>query len=336
MGENQENGTTAGSPAPRRLVRAADEADRLLSLEPEVRNFETLAEGECWVVSQSIMAPIFVSAPQTVSVQLTDQPQSVEFALDPSATQTAMVLQPPNGTVKLHFQEPDRQLAFWRLVMGAKRIRNTLAFISEIPIPLRHVILTKSLMFRFNHDQDIQRYHPETGSAIQDPSRLEPWYGHVERSFAAASELLSQLPMDSPVNRAISLAGGAVWADDPEDGFLSAWRAVEVVAKLDYSNRDETQSHVGSEATGADTGPWSDAKKVRESLSHRISGVDLNLVNRLIDLRGRIAHDTVNAELYKGLYEQRWVGFNMACQTVRSYLQDRGFAVPDRGPRLNT
>lgn len=317
-----------------RVVQVANEAEEQLNREEEIRNFDQLREGDCWVVSRSIMGPVYVGAPMTTTVQLSDKPQSVEFNIDAKTTPVAQVLQPPNGTVKFRFLEVDPHLAFWKLMMAAKRLRNTLAFIAEVAIPLRHVVLSKSLMWRFNHDIELQRYHPEVGTAIHDPKRLEDWYGHIGLSFNETTQLLSQLTPDSPLARAVSLVGGAVWADDPEDGFLSAWRAVDVVAKLDYS---ELRESVGEPSTESETEevPWSDSKKIRESLVRRVPGIDLGQVGRFNELRGRIAHDTVTADLYRGLYEQRWVAFDIASRSVRSCLQDQKITVPERSPPLH-
>jgi hypothetical protein len=328
--------TVGGESTPsRKVVRVADEADRILNEEKEVRDFRQLPKGERWIVSRSIMGPVYVGAPITQTVQLSDKPQSVDFEIDARTAAIAQVLQPPNGTIKYHFQEDDPHLAFWRLMMTTKRLRNSLAFVAEIPIPLRHVVLSSDLMWRFNHDQDLQRYHPEIGSAIHDAKQLEEWYQHIDQSFSATTSLLSQLPPDSPLGRALALAGGAVWADDPEDGFLSAWRAVDVIAKIDYSDLRRPTEPAPDDTFDKADASWSDSKKIRESLSRRVPGIDVALVSQFNELRGRIAHDTVTAELYRGLYEQRWTAFDIASRAVRSRLQEQGLAVPTRSPPLH-
>lgn len=320
-------------PAPR-PVSILEDADRKLSEEPEVRDFAKLVEGDCWIVSRTIMGPIYIGAPQTQTVQLTDKPQSVKFTVDARTTPIARVLQPPNGTIKFHFQESDASLAFWKLNMGAKRIRNYLAFLAEIPIPLRHLILSKLLMYPFSHDQDLTRYHPEIRAAIQDPSRIGPWFKHVETAIAATSGLLARLPPDSPMGRAVSLAGGAVWADDPEDGFLSAWRAVDVVAKLDFAKSALPSNRHQVVTPAASPSGWTEAKKIRESLTRRVPGIDSNLISDFNKLRGKIAHDTVSAEDYRHLYQVRWAAFNIASDSVRSRLEDDGVGLPERGNPL--
>jgi len=317
-----------------RVVSVADEAEELLNREPEIRQFDQLPEGDCWVLSQSIMGPIYIGAPQSTTVQLSDKPQTVDFKLDARATPIAQVLQPPNGTVKYHFHERDRDLAFWKLNLGAKRIRNCLAYLAEIPIPLRHVILSKTLMFRFDQTLDLLRYHPEAMAAIADPARLKPWFDHLEGAFTLTTSLLSRLPLDSALGRAVSLAGGAIWAEDPEDSFLSAWRCVDVIAKLDYSELNDSALPSAAVLAEGDERDWSDSKKIRESLSRRVPGLDPKLIGKLNELRGNVAHDTVTAQTYRDLLELRWTAFNIASDSVRSRLKQDRFDLPERSKSL--
>jgi hypothetical protein len=311
-----------------------EEADRVLGGEPEVRNFQQAQDGDCWVVSRSIMGPIYIGAPQTKTVQLSDKPQTVEFNVDARTPPIAHILQPPNGTVKYHFHEADRALSVWKLYLGAKRIRNCVAFLAEIPIPFRYVFLSKTLKYPFNDTQDLLRYHPETRVAIQNPALLKPWFDHVGESFALAADLLHRLSLDSALGRAVSLAGGAIWTDDPEDSFLSAWRSVDVIAKLDYSEISNRGDPAADASITEDERDWSDSRKIREALSRRVPGLDPRLVGKLNELRGKVAHDTVTATAYRQLLELRWTAFDIASDCVRSRLTEDGFGFPVRSKSL--
>lgn len=317
---------------PARPPSPLEQADHALDAVPLLRDISKIPPNRCWVVCHSMLAPIYLSSPVTQTVTLTDKPQVITFPISPETTPIARVLQPPNGTVTYGFEEEDERRQIHGMFLGAKRVRNCLAFLAEVPVPIRYAFASQRILWRESYNVEmIMRYHPEI-RALSDEATRE-WFAHLEKAFPRAEELLSRIPPMSPLGRAVSLVGDAIWSSDIEEAFLYAWRAVDVVAKEDFSRvrRLEGEAKAVALARYRALAPdevlpeehWrgpSVSTRIRVTVSERVQGVADERVREFNKLRGAVAHDTVDVDQFRRVLDCRWEAIHIARKVVESAI----------------
>ncbi len=318
--------------APSGPVDPRDSAERAILDHRLFRDRESLAAGDCYVIAHSIMQPIYLSAPVTQTVQLTDRPQSITFQISHEATPPVREIRPPNGIVVYRFEEPDRQRMIYAMWLGAKRIRNCLSFLSGVPVPIRHAFVAKDLLMWETYDvEHIERYHPLP--IHENEATARQWFDRLEASYPKAERLLRDLPPMSPRGRAVSLVGDSIWTWDMEESFLYAWRAIDVVAKLDYDGarrqpvgplREAALAPYGPSAGETDAsdcgGRVSISKKIRVTVATRAPDFPQEKTRRYNTLRGTVAHDTVDVDQLREIASARWEAQALARHIVISAI----------------
>ena len=91
--------------------------------------------------------------------------------------------------------------------------------------------------------------------APESDEQRHAWDGMFQATYERTAKLLERIPPDSPLGRAVSLVGEAIWTVDPEERFFYAWRAVEVVANFDLSEARRRLQN-GDEAYAVDIYDW--------------------------------------------------------------------------------
>ena len=309
-----------------------EQADLALDAVPLLKDISKIPPNQCWVVCRSMLAPIYVSSPVTQTVTLTDKPQVISFPISPETTPIAQVLQPPNGTVIYGFEEEDERRQIHGMFLGAKRVRNCLAFLAEVPVPIRYAFASQRILWRESYNVEmVMRYHPEIRAPSDEGGR--EWFAHLEKAFGRAEDLLRRIPPMSPLGRAVSLVGDAIWSSDVEESFLYAWRAVDVVAKEDFSavRRLEGEARALSLAKYQALGPdevvpeehWrgpSVSTRIRVTVADRVQGVADERVREFNRLRGAVAHDTVDVDQFRRVLDCRWEAVHIARKVVESAI----------------
>jgi len=306
--------------------------ERLADLEidktPQVREQPSLPAGEGWVVCCTIMGPVGISVPLTQKVTLGDKPQVIETLISPETAPIAKVFQPPNGIVTYRFVEADERRAVHNMFLGVKRVRNCLAFLVGVPIPVRYAFASKTTLWRGTYPiDDPMRYHPE----VRPDSGIDPdqWNAWVRAAFSKAEDVLRRIHPMEPLGRAISLAGDAVWNMDPEEAFLFAWKAVDVIARLDYkAARALGPTAVAAYAALTRPAPGHEGCKpdvsvstmIRVSLAKRLPDLGDARIVELNRLRGTVAHDTLDVHQFGDVIQARWEAIHIARSIVRGTI----------------
>jgi len=297
-----------------------------------VRGHESLPEGECYVVAHSIMRPVYLSAPITQTFNLTDQPQTFTARLSPETAPPVREIRPPNGLVLYRFNEPDRSRVPYAMWLGAKRIRNYLSFLAGVPVPIRYAFVARNLLWQEHDDvEQILRYHPRPVHEREDIARQ--WNDRIRGTFPKAEQLLQALGTMTPLGRAVSLVGDSIWEWDMEESFMYAWRAIDVVAKIDYGsarNLPEGPEKIAAlapylptegESDAADSGGRvSISKKIQVTVARRAPEFPPKKTRRYNTLRGTVAHDTVDVDQLREISEARWEAQSLARRVVISAL----------------
>ena len=321
-----------GPPRPKTVE---EQAHGVLDAVPQLQNIEALGD-ECWVFACTAMHPVFLGVPKTHTVTLTDKPQSVTIPISANDP-IGRILNPPNGTVAYRFTESDERRAIHGLFLGAKRVRNCLAFLTGVPIPLVYAIASRRFLWRSDYRiDDPMRYHPEVSNLDSD---TEPqWHDILRSAYVRAEQLLRDINPMAPLGRAISLVGDSLWTVDHEESFLYAWRAIDLVAKLDYraakSLAGEARAAAMAEYASVRSpsappideccrGPG-DLPKILVTLGRRVGKVDSNRIRELHGLRGAIAHDTVDVDQFKRVLDGRPEAIQLAIQVVRFAIDSSG------------
>lgn len=148
---------------------------------------------------------------------------------------------PPQGTFEKRFTEPNRTVLVDRLLSTAERVRNYLAFCAKMPLSSVGVVSGPSFLAPVRMDCPPERYAPP-GPPESDEQRAA-WDEMFRTTYDRTDRLLNEIPPDSPLGRAVSLVGEAIWTVDPEERFFYAWRALEVVANFDLSEARRRLQH---------------------------------------------------------------------------------------------
>ncbi len=333
-----------GKVRPAERTSPRDDADDFLNAEESVRNFERIGSEEAWVVARATMFPLYVTAPKTVTTQLTDKPQTVTLQIGGPDERIAQICQPPNGIIRYQFQVEDSDEArVFLTYMAARAVRNYLAYVLEIPVPMRLVLMARGMMIRENFDIDLMRYHrPEDET---NPEGKAAFYADIQAAYPRTEQLLKRVDPTSPIGRAISSVGRAVWNEDDEDAFLAAWRGIDIVSKLDFKHAMEAVGHGVHElqapyreaeqrmAAVGHPGRVSDLSKVQVTLGRRLGDVPPSRISELNELRGIIAHDVLDATRFRTIRSDKWNLIALARRAVESALKDPFGTSPPEVPR---
>lgn len=231
--------------------------------------------------------------------------------IENKAQGTLVTYAPPNETFEKRFSEPDRTVLVDRLLSAAERVRNYLAFCAKMPLSSVGVITGPSFLAPIRMECPPERYAPP-GPPESEEQRTT-WDGMFHATYERTDRLLKEIPPESPLGRAISLVGEAIWTVDPEERFFYAWRALEVVANFDLSEA-RRRLHSGDEAyatgylrrgiprlLGSSELRLDALLKVQASMETRKPDLSSDKVADYYELRNAIAHGDVSAEQHAAI-----------------------------------
>ena len=213
---------------------------------------------------------------------------------------------PPNGTFEKRFSESNREILVDRLLSTAERVRNYLAFCARKPLSSVGVISGPGIIAPLRMECPPERYAPP-GPPETEVQKTE-WDHMFHATYERTDKLLREVRPDSPMGRAISLVGEAIWTVDPEERFFYAWRALEVVANFDLSQaRRSLQSGDETNATGylrrgisrlleGNVLRLDALLKIQASMEKRMPDFSPEKIQIYYNLRNGIAHGDVSAE----------------------------------------
>ena len=210
---------------------------------------------------------------------------------------------PPNAVFDLRFTETDLLTGVDRMFSTTERVRNYIAFVSLMVVPIAVVYSSKSFFTGMRYEAPTDGYAPQRMPATnKEVESVTRGYGD---SFDNARKLLLGIPPESPLGRAVSLIGEAICTRDTEERFFYAWRALEVLGNFDLSHARKQATEGDRDAArpyierGVDTllnaQPVKvDAlAKVAVSVRTRDPSVSEVKIDEFYELRNAIAHGDV-------------------------------------------
>ncbi|MDG6913352.1 MAG: hypothetical protein JRN35_09780 [Nitrososphaerota archaeon] len=203
----------------------------------------------------------------------------------------------------------------WSSLYLARRVRNYLAAVAGVLIPFCHVVSCRDLVFAGKTETGRYPYCPM--DIWLKESRLAGWQRRLEQTPLITERLLNGYSMGSPEDRALMLLGEAKWIlpSDPENAFLSLWRALEVVGRVDFRCAQENyakgnralaapylENHAGDLLNGRLT-RVSNRTKVLVSVRARCPGTSEEFLKEMSELRGALSHDSTSVKHYQRVSE---------------------------------
>lgn len=271
------------------------EAKVIFELE-QVRNHETLPPDEMWIAAFTTL-------------------EERDLHRLASAGRGVVHVAPKNSLIVSLTKVTTHESIVWSNLVLARRVRNYLAGVADVQIPFCYVEVTKEFFFPQASDVDSYAYYPmDVGLKM---ARLDGWESRLENTPVIAQKLLNCFPMGTPEDKAIRLLGDAVWTrgGDLEGAFVSLWRALEVVAAIDFDRaRREHAKGNGSLSLAYFSRHASDflkekpvrvsgLTKVLLSVMSRCPKVEEALLKEMYDLRNTIAHDATSMDQYRRVNE---------------------------------
>ena len=243
-------------------------------------------------------------------------------------------LAPRNSLVESCTKVTTHESIIWSNLVLARRVRNYLAGVADVQIPFCYVVVTKEFFFPKAFDVGSYAYYPMVVGLKKE--LLDGWEIRLENTPVIAQKLLNRFPMGTPEDKAIRLLGESVWARsaDLEEAFVLLWRAIEVVAAIDFDRaRREYAKGDGSLSLAYFNRHASDflkekpvrlsgLTKVLLSTKSRYPKAEEPLLKELHDLRNTIAHDATSMDQYRRLNETFGYLNVIARSVVRSVLPD--------------
>lgn len=290
------------------------EADRIIYADADVRAAQSLPEDVCVVVAQTLIVPL-------VHMSSTGEPIG-----EPSI--------PPAVTIKVMLREPRRELQLHRCFLDAERIRDYLAYVTGVAVPLRFVVAGKTLLFPSEFNFNAHAYLPT--EVLVGIKNYDEWARGFLPSMTKAARLLKGLEAGTPLDRAIDLVGRAVTTSDRESSFLYCWRAIETVSAMDLEvARDRAKAgdvragdpYVGLQLNqylkGEEEIQLSIAQRCFVTLESRVPGFDIKKGREWYKLRGKVAHAGLTAEDYRDVLSAIPEVYRLARACVTSKLAER-------------
>ena len=239
---------------------------------------------------------------------------------------------PPQGTFEKRFAETDRTVLVDRLLLTAERVRNYLAFCAKMPLSSVGVVSGPSFLAPVRMDCPPERYAPP-GPPESDEQRAA-WDGMFRATYDRTDRLLNEIPPDSPLGRAVSLVGEAIWTADPEERFFYAWRALEVVANFDLSEARRRLQH-GDETyavgylrrgvpslLGSNELRLNGLLRVQASMETRKPDLSPEKIAGYYDLRNAVAHGNVSVEQHAMITEATGEITSLALDVVNRWSDE--------------
>jgi hypothetical protein len=292
----------------------------------EQRRDQDAAPNKCRVIIRTALAPL--SFQKVGEVERFADGRVVENKV-PGALVT---YEPPQGAFGKRFTEPDRTVLVDRLLSTAERVRNYLAFCARMPLSSAGVVSGSGFLAPVRMECPPERYAPP-GPPESDEQR-HAWDGMFQATYERTAKLLERIPPDSPLGRAVSLVGEAIWTVDPEERFFYAWRAVEVVANFDLSevrrrlqNGDEAYA-VGYLRRGVPRLLVSNELrldallKVQASMAVRKPDLAPETVVVYYELRNAVAHGDVSAEQHAAITKASGEITSLALDVVNRWTDE--------------
>jgi len=243
---------------------------------------------------------------------------------------------PPNETFVRRFSEPDGMLRLDRLHTTAQRVRSYLAFCAGFPVPVVAIVASKDFLRAVRLECDPDRYPLARARGLPSDSEMAAWTTALEQAYLRGQSLLNHFPPDEPKGRAISLVGAAIWAEEPEERFFYAWRALEVIATYDLAA--VRRNVLAGDLTRASL--YFDRKavplvseqnvvidpleKVAVSVQSRVPETRMETIERYYALRNAIAHGTVSPEEHLEVLKASVPITALALQTANSCIEENG------------
>jgi hypothetical protein len=234
---------------------------------------------------------------------------------------------PPQAIIreKVRIQEFPGMASLFR---GAERVRDYVAYATEVAVPLSYVVANRECLFPQVFGSNSIPYYPL--HLIAQPDKFEGWVAALRGSLIRAIALLRDAGDATAVGKAIALWGETRWATDVEDAFHYGWRALDVMAKGDFASA-RTSNLAGDSAPLSRylaelAEPLSEGKSVRigefvkilDTINRRAPGPSRERVRRWNELRGVIAHDFPTGSQSKEILDALPEVLSVARQVVES------------------
>lgn len=223
-------------------------------------------------------------------------------------------VRPPQGDFRVRFTDPSEVVGRDRLMLAAERMRNYLAFVAQKPLSVVALIRSEKLLMPVRYESDPNLSAPPN-DLHRSPELLQRWYAYLTGCYATTQRMLDNLPPESPVGRAVSLAGEAIWSADREERFFYAWRALEVVANEDLSRArgayDKGDRSASSPYIDPHLRAYLDKQQVRleadilvrQSIASRLKQANLEMMPQFYELRNAIAHGMITRRQHAAVVE---------------------------------
>lgn len=144
-----------------------------------------------------------------------------------------------NPAFKFTFSEPDYWKAIARLHFTIQRLRSYLAVVAAQPVPMRYLLVGDRILAPGAFD---------TGSVFgvrRIPGSEEPFRSletaqqsarNVVQKSRSADHLIDAIVEGSPLDRALTHAGNALWVVDELDAYLHCWRSIDAVFAIEVQH----------------------------------------------------------------------------------------------------
>jgi len=224
-----------------------------------------------------------------------------------------------NVALKFTFSEPDYWKAIARLHFTVQRLRSYLAVVAAQPVSMRYLLVGDRILASGVFD---------TGSVFglrRIPGLEEPFRSletaqqsarNVVQNSRFADHLMDVIEEGSPLDRALTHAGNALWVVDELDAFLHSWRTIDAVFAIETQRllklgRGQSQPSNNQFAKGVlDRLDWDESESdARRNVSERSRigytvfehlGLDLSEdIDDLARVRRALAHGDVSFEEFQ-------------------------------------
>ena len=221
---------------------------------------------------------------------------------------------PLTARIELSYPVTDLADAVAISQLQIKRIRTYLAFGAGEEVPIYAHAFTRGLTMPFVFPRD----------DLQSSShRLYEIWTEIERKMLDGQDLLNRVPLGSRLARAINRSGASIIATDPEDSYLAAWTALELLAIEE------------AEGKGIETDKVRKNDLVHGFLKARGRSPGKGTVRAYYQLRNDVAHGEMALERFRDLLEILGDVRALAREGVVDVLQERGI-VPKTEERFNS
>jgi len=221
---------------------------------------------------------------------------------------------PLSARIELSYPVGDLADSFSVSHLQAKRVRTYMAFSTGEVFPLYIRTLGPRLTIPMAYPrEDLQ-------SSSMRPFDL--WFD-VERKMLDGQDLLDRVPFGSRLARAINRSGISIVSEDPEDSYLAAWTALELLAIDAYERKGATAEKIAR------------ARKndlVHDLLKERGRSPGYRTVREYYDIRNDVAHGEMALDRFRNLMAVIGDVRAVARESVVDALQEAGYLRKTKEP----